>query len=138
MGYGNWPNSSVASCRPGLESLLLVRRKNSGYVPPWDGKIRLWELATKQERAVYLPAAGKTFDPQAAAPPGPVIKRANVTTKDLDALWTDLAGSDAKKAYQAILTLARSEKRLYPISKIACSASRMRRKSRSMRRSLPS
>jgi hypothetical protein len=75
----------------------------------WDRNVRLWELASKQERAIFPVVADNTY--QAGPAEGQAkIKQAALTTKDLDPLWTDLAGNDAKKAYQAILKLARSEK----------------------------
>ncbi|HEV3238659.1 MAG TPA: hypothetical protein VGZ25_16850, partial [Gemmataceae bacterium] len=82
----------------------------------WDRNVRLWELASKQERAVFPVVADNTY--QAKPADGQAkIKQVALTTKDLDVLWTDLAGDDAKKAYQAILKLARSEKEALPYLK---------------------
>jgi sugar lactone lactonase YvrE len=82
----------------------------------WDRNVRLWELASKQERAIFPVVADNTY--QAVPADGQAkIKPVALTTKDLDVLWTDLAGSDAKKAYQAILKLAQSEKEALPYLK---------------------
>jgi hypothetical protein len=82
----------------------------------WDRTVRLWELASKQERLVLQTAVNNAYEAK-AVPPQAVIKRPALTTKDLEAIWIDLAGSDAKRAYQGILTLARSEKEALPFLK---------------------
>ncbi len=82
----------------------------------WDRTVRFWELASKQERLVLQAAGNNAYEVKAIAPQS-AIKRPAPITKDLEAIWTDLAGSDAKRAYQGILTLARSEKEALPFLK---------------------
>jgi WD40 repeat protein len=90
-----------------------------------DGTVRVWELATGEERRLFvsneagirglalsddgqaLVAAG---DDQLAlvrtlGPPLPLQARIGAAPK-LEALWADLAGGDARIAYQAVAALA--------------------------------
>jgi hypothetical protein len=85
----------------------------------WDGTVRLWELANKQERAIFRVSLG-TYEVRAAEPKGG-IARPVLEKRNLDILWTDLAASktnrDVNNAYQSILMLARSEKEALPYLK---------------------
>jgi Tol biopolymer transport system component len=72
----------------------------------WDNTVRLWELATRKERAVLnIPPGGQmakgnaTF--AAAQPP---------SRQHLYNLWTDLGSADPTRAYRAIWSLAESGK----------------------------
>jgi hypothetical protein len=92
----------------------------------WSGVVRLWEVATGKERRVFSGHAGcinsLAFSPDGrllatasedttvlvwdvAAAPRPQPP-ATLSAKDLQALWADLGGDDASRAYRAIYALA--------------------------------
>jgi hypothetical protein len=71
----------------------------------WDNTVKLWELATRKERAVL------------SIPPGGQVAKGNATSagqppsrQQLYNLWTDLGSADAPRAYRAIWSLAESGK----------------------------
>jgi dipeptidyl aminopeptidase/acylaminoacyl peptidase len=102
-----------------------------------DGKTRLWELPTGKEPAslkgdndkvfsVAFTPDGKTlavaeapdttirlWDVSALTCPVP-SSPTQLSDKDLWALWTDLAGADARVAYRAIWSLAAAERQTVP------------------------
>ena len=64
----------------------------------WDSTVKLWELATRKERAVFgvSPVAAASATPASANPP---------SSEQLTAWWTDLGGADATRAYRAMWSL---------------------------------
>ena len=68
----------------------------------WDSTVRLWELATMQERKVfhgYQAGAAPHVRQNSATPP---------TNAELEKLCTDLEGADAVRAYRAVWALVDS------------------------------
>jgi hypothetical protein len=72
----------------------------------WDSTVKFWELASQKQRASF-----QAFG--APAPPGPAVK-ATLSAPQLEALWNDLAGADAFRAYRAIWSLVGSAKEAVP------------------------
>jgi dipeptidyl aminopeptidase/acylaminoacyl peptidase len=71
----------------------------------WDHTVRLWEMATVQERKVFQAY-------EAGAAPHARQKRASpLTAEDLEKLCTDLGSADAARAYRAVWALADSGER---------------------------
>jgi Tol biopolymer transport system component len=72
----------------------------------WDNTVRLWELATRKERAVLaIPPAGQVAKASKSSPAPKSLSR-----EQLNNLWTDLGSVDAPRAYRAIWSLAESGK----------------------------
>jgi WD40 repeat protein len=100
-----------------------------------DPTIRLWELSSGRERACYKGHKGgitsMAFSPDgtllaSGAPDKTILvwdvtgqrttgrRKANLTTGELTALWSDLGGADAAKAYQAVQTLLGANEQTVP------------------------
>jgi sugar lactone lactonase YvrE len=72
----------------------------------WDNTVKLWELATRKERAVLtIPPAGQVAKGGASTTAPESLSR-----QQLFNLWTDLGSADAPRAYRAIWSLAESGK----------------------------
>lgn len=92
-----------------------------------DGTVRIWEVATEQKRLEFGGHLGQpwrvTFAPDGRTlatcghdtilvwdimglTGGGLGVRTNPTEKELESLWNDLASSDARLAYRAVLTLS--------------------------------
>jgi dipeptidyl aminopeptidase/acylaminoacyl peptidase len=89
-----------------------------------EASLRLTDTATGKDRARFRPGPGRigalAFSPDsrylASAGPGPILvwdlkaikstpKRAELSVKETDALWADLADADAGRAYRALAAL---------------------------------
>jgi hypothetical protein len=71
-----------------------------------DQTVKLWEVATKQERlTLSLAAAQEQKAPNAAH------GKTDLSAQELDALWTELGSREAPKAYQSLRALVRASGR---------------------------
>jgi dipeptidyl aminopeptidase/acylaminoacyl peptidase len=72
----------------------------------WDNTVKLWELATRKERAVLTIAPpGQPVTASAGSPDAKSLSR-----EQLYNLWTDLGNGDAPRAYRALWSLVESGK----------------------------
>src|SRR5207253_4676883 len=67
----------------------------------WDNTVRLWELATRKQRAVFGLAP--------TGPPAVAATRA-ATPERLNSCWEDMGGPDAVRACRAIWSLTEAGK----------------------------
>src|SRR5262249_35715073 len=95
----------------------------------WDSAVHLWEAETGKERCVFTghqgPVGALAFSPDGTrvvsgsvdttalvwdltAAHASEPSAAPLTARELQALWTDLGGADARQAYRAIQILSRS------------------------------
>jgi RNA polymerase sigma factor (sigma-70 family) len=102
-----------------------------------SGNVRLWEVETGKERWRFVghgrPARSAAFsrdgnrlvtgsdDTTALVwdllAPANSARNSPFTPQDLDALWADLGGEDAKKAYRALAILAKESSQSFPFLK---------------------
>lgn len=68
----------------------------------WDNTVRVWELATRKERAVLgIAPGGKVAEATKSA-----TTSGGPSALELQTAWTDLGNADAVRAYQAVWSLA--------------------------------
>src|SRR5262249_49808444 len=68
----------------------------------WDNTVKLWELATRKERAVLgFSESGNVDDKTNSAATGGAP-----SAQDLQSWWGDLGGGDAPRAYRAMWALS--------------------------------
>jgi WD domain, G-beta repeat len=68
----------------------------------WDSTVKLWELASHKQRAVFSISPAARTD----APSSPKTVD-SPSAQELDSLWADLSSNDAVRAYRAVWALAR-------------------------------
>jgi len=123
---GGEPRLLVRGPRRSYESLLFLAQGRALAAGASDGEVRVWEVASGREVATFSDGHGGTVRALAVTPDGRRLVSAGAdgvvmiwdlarlgpladvppSTVPLQALWADLAGSDAARAFRAVQALA--------------------------------